>query len=82
MIKRRYQRMQSVKNSERIKQKTKKNCTHNYTLNKHHECQMYEKNEENNYTKNIDNETELFTYTKKKTTNENTERYRVKDLNE
>ena len=60
MIKRRYQRMQSVKNSERIK---KTAHTPTYTHLTHHECQMYEKKK--TIIQNIDNETELFTYTKK-----------------
>ena len=58
--------MQSVKNSERIKQKTKKKTAHITThLTNTTNAKCMKKNEENNYTKNIDNETELFTYTKK-----------------
>ena len=59
--------MQSVKNSERIKQKKNEKKTAHITthLTNTTNAKCMKKNEENNYTKNIDNETELFTYTKK-----------------
>ena len=59
MIKRRYQRMQSVKNSERIK---KTAHTHIHTLNTPRMPNVWKKK---TIIQNIDNETELFTYTKK-----------------